>query len=76
MSKSPFKTAIAVANNLVGTSLFVAPVAFLNQGIIQNTVAAVSLYFIKGYHGYCHGKHCCCHRNSCIWTAQIVLSGC
>lgn len=41
MSKSPFKTAIAVTNNLVGTSLFVAPVAFLKQGIVQNTVAAV-----------------------------------
>lgn len=69
MSKSPFKTAIAVTNNLVGTSLFVAPVAFLNQGIVQNTVAAVSVYFIKGYHGYCDGKHCSCHRNSCIGTA-------
>lgn len=44
MSKSPFKTAIAVANNLVGTSLFVAPVTFLNQGILQNTVAAVCVY--------------------------------
>lgn len=47
MSKSPFKTAIAVANNLVGTSLFVAPVTFLNQGILQNTVAAVSYILSK-----------------------------
>lgn len=31
---------------------------------------------MKGYHGYCHGKYCSCHRYSGFGTAQIVLPGC
>lgn len=46
MSKSPFKTAIAVANSMISTSLLVVPVNFATKGIIQNSIAAVHLYLI------------------------------
>ncbi len=41
MSKSPFKTGIAVANSMVGTSLLVLPVNYLEKGIIPNAIGAV-----------------------------------
>ena len=46
MSKSTLQTAIAVANSMVGTSLLVLPVNYLEKGIIQNTIGAVTSYHI------------------------------
>lgn len=76
MSKSPFKTAIAVANSLVTTSLFVSPVAFSRQGIIQNTFAAVPHLLFLDYHGYCYGKYSNCHRYTCFRSTEVVLQSC
>lgn len=41
MSKYPLKTAIAVANSMVGTSLLVLPVNYLEKGIIYNSIGGV-----------------------------------
>lgn len=45
MSKSPLKTAITVANSMIGSSLLVLPVNYLEKGLLQNTVGAVTEYF-------------------------------
>jgi amino acid permease len=48
MSKSTLQTAIALANSMVGTSFLVLPVNYLEKGIIQNTIGAVTSYHIFG----------------------------
>jgi hypothetical protein len=61
MSKSPLKTAIAVANSMIGSSLLVLPVNYLEKGVLQNTVGAVIKIFICiDYYVYCYGKYCVC----------------
>ena len=44
MSKSTLQTAFAVTSSMVGTSLLVMPVNYLEQGLILSLISAVTIH--------------------------------